>query len=133
MSRLAPAIRIRRRALDRLRFAIGAELQQAVALGDAASGLASRRHSERIAALSATVPSDPWFAAAARRMAMLEQARIASAARLSTLRHEVGEAQGRLRLLEQAAENAAATERRKREKAAQARLDDFCAGRRSRW
>lgn len=127
MSRLAPALRIRRRQLDGLRLAIGAEQARAAMLATESTDLSARRTAERLRAASSEVPSDAWFLTSARRLADLGHLQAESERRLAALRQSATDARARLSLLEQADEAAQAAERRVRDKARQAALDDRTA------
>jgi chromosome segregation ATPase len=127
MSRLAPALRIRRRQLDQLRLMIGSEQARASALASAAADLSDQRTRERVLASQAEVAADPWFAASRQRLALLGRSEAESQARLATLRQAATDARARLSSLEEADAAARAADRRVRDKAAQAALDDRAA------
>ncbi|WP_300973716.1 hypothetical protein [Sphingomonas sp. LHG3406-1] len=127
MSRLAPAIRHRRRLLDALALRISAEEREQRALGEAAESLTELRRAERHLAAAVPLAADAWFADSARRLEALGAARKAGSDRLAALRRETAEARGRLQLLEDAAAVARKAERRAAERRAQAALDDSTA------
>ncbi len=129
MSRLAPALRMRRRELDALALAIGAEQQRAALLAEAATTLAAQRSAERSLGGSAALSADAWFTAAARRLAELATEGSVSEQRLAALRSAAGDARARLSLLEDADAAAAAAHRRDADRKTQGQLDDSSAAR----
>ena len=129
MSRLAPALRMRRRELDALALAIGAEQHRAALLAGAASALDAQRPAERAFTSSAPIAADAWFAAVASRLADLAVEGSASDRRLAALRTAAGDARARLSLLEEADAVAAAAVRRALDRKAQGQLDDCSAAR----
>lgn len=127
MSRLAPALRIRRRELDLLRLAIATEQRSLSDVNAAAAALAERQKDERRLATTLACSSDDWFAEASRRLHSLGEEGRASLQRLARLRAATVEAQARLSLLEEAERVARRVADRAREQKAQDRLDDRTA------
>jgi hypothetical protein len=120
-------LRIRRRQIDALRLAIGAEQDRASELAAEVARVRAARDAERRLAASGEVPADAWFAASSRHLRDLAGVRAQIEQRLVTLRQAAREASARLSLLEQADAAAQAVERRASDKAAQAALDDRTA------
>ncbi|GAA4001002.1 hypothetical protein [Sphingomonas humi] len=127
MSRLAPALRLRRRQLDALAVKLAAEQAAIHALAEEAHGLSQRRTVERYFAAAAPAASDAWFSHSARRIAGLTQDRAAAELRLAELRHQAVQARARLQLLEDADLDARRAERSRRLARADAALDDRTA------
>ena len=127
MSRLAPAIRLRRRQLDTLALKLAAEQAAATGLGQERDRLAANRAAERHHAALLPLAADRWFAAAGSRLAALSAARAEAEARLQALRHDTVEARARLQLLEDAAMAADKADRRKALRRAEVALDDRTA------
>ena len=132
MSRLGPALRVRRRQLDTIAQAIAAERTAGELLLAAARQLAGQRGAERRLAVGAPCSAEPWFAAARSRLYALHIDKARSDERLARLRASAIEARARLSLLEAANAAAREADRRTRDKAAQAALDDRTAARWSR-
>jgi len=120
---------MRRRQLDALALAIGAQQRRSVMLAEAAAALAAQRKAERALAAPATLAADAWFEAAARRLAALAGEGAQSDQQLAALRHAAGDARARLTLLEDADTAARTQQRRSAEKKSQASLDDRSAAR----
>lgn len=127
MSRLAPAIRLRRRQLDSVALALAAKQAAAFALADEAASLEGQRAAERHLASAAPLSCDAWFARGAARLRALAEAKAVAELKLADLRADVVRARARLQLLEDAAAEAARAERRKRLARADAALDDRIA------
>jgi hypothetical protein len=127
MSRLAPAIRLRRRALDAIALRLAARQAEVHALAGEASTLAQRRTAERHFAAAAPLACDAWFAEGARRLVALHDARGEAERGLAALRQETVQARARLQLLEDAAAEALRAENRRRLAKADAALDDRIA------
>lgn len=127
MSRLAPAIRLRRRALDAIAFRLAAGQAEVQALAGEASELEQRRTAERHLSAVAPLACDAWFAQGARRLGALHDAHAEAQCGLADLREEAVQARARLRLLEDAAAEALRAENRRRLGKAEAALDDRIA------
>lgn len=127
MSRLGPALRVRRRELDRLALAIASERQRGAAAAELAQRLVAQREEERRCPVNPTWAADAWFAQSLQDLQTLRVAEAESERRLAGLRRSAAAARARLNLLEEAHEASRAAERRLRDKAAQAALDDRSA------
>lgn len=127
MSGLITAIRLRRRELDRLALALATEQANDHALGEQADRLGERRVSERHLTAIALLSCDAWFAASARELTALAEARAKSRQVLKMLRNEAVQVRARLQLLEDAAAEQAKAKRRRSDAKADAALDDRIA------
>jgi hypothetical protein len=127
MSRLAPAIRLRRRQLDALATKLAGQQAAAHALAAEADELERRRSAERHLTAAAPIACDAWFAHGARRLVALGKVRSTAEQKLADLRRATVEARARLQLLEDAAAEARRAEERRRHAKADAALDDRIA------
>jgi hypothetical protein len=127
MNRLAPAIRLRRRALDAIALRLAAGQAEVQALAGEASMLAQKRTVERHFAAGTPLSCDAWFAEGARRLGRLHEARAEAERGLAALREDAVQARARLQLLEEAAAEARRVENRRRLAKADAALDDRIA------
>lgn len=129
MSRLAPAIRHRRRALDRLALSIAAEIRADAALADEAKTLDRQRQDERSLATPCPNVAEAWFGAARRRLGSIADERAERSRRLGALRAETLALRARLRLFEEAEAEQRRAEQRAGERRRQAALDELTAAR----
>lgn len=127
MSRLAPAIRLRRRELDALALSIAAEQQRLDALQRQSCDLADQRSSERLLAPATPCATDAWFGTTARQLQVLAGAQMQANERLAALRLDALHCRARLQLLEEAQASTRKAEARRARQRVQTALDDRTA------
>jgi len=126
-----PAVRIGRRTVERLRLSLQAELTRITEIDEACADL-----HDRVARETASAANDPllsthdWLRARHAQAQTLAQRRGEAESALDHLRRRAGEAYGRLRAAEKAAELHAERLRREALRKDQAEQDDLAGARR---
>lgn len=129
MSRLAPAIRHRRRLVDALARTV-ADTARALADREVeVAALTNRRADERRAAPDCPVAADAWFTASRRRLGQIASEKHALAERLAGERAAVRAQAARLQRLEEIDAAARRAQRLLAERRAEAEIADLVAAR----
>jgi hypothetical protein len=119
------AIRVQRRETDSLSVSIRVEIERMESIASQRDQHAAAEIRERAAASEIWIPTDAWAARMRAERAQLARSAAESDQRLTVLRSQAAESYGRLRAIEQAAENRREELERIQATVEQAAADDF--------